>query len=445
MSFLLAIVGRPNVGKSRMFNRLSSTTKAIVHDFEGVTRDRQYGRGEWYGKHFIVIDTGGFLPETEEPMLVSMRNQARLAIEEADAILFMMDGRAGLAPGDLEIAAMLRHTDKPVFHVVNKVDAERQRDEMTAEFYRLGVTLYPMSAEHGPGIDPLMDDVCAIIPALDEEEEPPPYARIAVVGKPNAGKSSLINKLLGQDRLLTSEVAGTTRDSVDTLLQREDRDYLLIDTAGLRRKKKISEELEHFAVIQAIRSIDRADIALLVVDATKGLSGQDKKIADVAVSRGRAVIVIVNKWDEIKKDSHTADAWRDAIINEMPYLHWAPILFTSALSGQRVHTVLKEVDEVFDRYTSRVKTSQINKFLERAVALHSPPVQSNHRLKFYFGSQVATRPPALVFMVNHPELVPDSYKRFLENRLREEFDFMGTPVRLMMRARRRRELDFSKR
>ncbi len=442
MSFILAIVGRPNVGKSRMFNRLSATTQAIVHDYEGVTRDRQYGQGEWYTKNFIVIDTGGFLPETEEPMLVSMRNQARLAIEEADAILFMMDGRAGLTTGDMEIANMLRMTEKPVFHIVNKVDAESRAAAMLSDFYQLGSELYAMSAEHGPGIDKLMDDVAEIIPETPSEDEAPPYARIAVVGRPNAGKSSLINKLLGQDRLLTSDVAGTTRDSVDTMLEREDRKYLVIDTAGLRRKKKISEELEHFAVIQAIRSIDRADIALLVIDATKGLSGQDKKIADVTVNRGRAVIVIVNKWDQIEKDSHTADEWRDALCNEMPYLLWAPILFTSALTGKRVHKILDEVDEVFDRYTQRIKTSQINKFIEQAVAMHSPPVQRNRRIKFYFGSQVATRPPSFVFMVNYPDIVPTSYKRFLENRLREEFDFMGTPVRLMMRARRRRELDF---
>ncbi len=442
MSFILAIVGRPNVGKSRMFNRLSSTTRAIVHDFEGVTRDRQYGRGEWYDKQFIVIDTGGFLTDTEEPMLVSMRNQAQLAIEEADAILFMMDGRAGLTSGDSEIASMLRTTKKPVFHVVNKIDAERQRDEMLADFYQLGVDLYAMSAEHGPGIDKLMDDVAELIPSVDEDEEPPPYARIAVVGKPNAGKSSIINRLLGENRLLTSDVAGTTRDSVDTMAKYEEREYMFIDTAGLRRKKKISEELEHFAVIQAIRSIDRADIVLLVIDATKGLSGQDKKIADVAVNRGRAIVVIVNKWDQIEKDSHTADAWRDALCNEMPYLLWAPIMFTSALTGKRVVKIFEEVDEVFDRYTSRIKTAELNKFLEKAVATHSPPVKSNRRIKFYFCSQVATRPPSFVFMVNRPELVPDSYKRFLENQLRQEFDFMGTPVRLMMRARRRRELDF---
>lgn len=439
MSFMIAIVGRPNVGKSRMFNRLSATNQAIVHDYEGVTRDRQYARGEWYNKHFTVIDTGGFIPDSEDEMLVSMRSQARLAIEEADAIMFLMDGRAGLTPADTEIAGFLRESQKPIFHVVNKCDSPKQQVEFLSEFYALGVDLFPMSAEHGPGLDGVMDAIAEIIPETPAEELEPPYARIAVVGKPNAGKSSLINKLLGEDRLLTSDVAGTTRDSIDMMIEREDKQYLVIDTAGLRRKKRISAELEHFAVIQAIRSIDRADVALLVIDASKGLSGQDKKIAGVIANRGRACVIVVNKWDKVQKDSLTADQWREALINEMPYMHWAPIVFTSALTGKRVQRILEHVDFVFDRYTRREKTSNLNKFLEKALALHSPPVVKNRRLKFYFASQVATRPPSFVFMVNHPDSVPDSYKRFLENRLREEFDFDGTPVRLMMRARRRRE------
>lgn len=439
-SFIIAIVGRPNVGKSRMFNRLSETNQAIVHDYEGVTRDRQYATGEWYGKHFTIIDTGGFLPTTEEPMLVSMRRQAQLAIDEADAILFMMDGRAGMTTGDHEIAQMLRQTEKPVFHVVNKVDKPSLEAELISEFYALGVDLYPMSAEHGPGLDRLMDDVAALIPAEpDEPEEELPYARVCVVGKPNAGKSSLLNRILGKERLLTSDVAGTTRDSVDITIEDEGRTYLLIDTAGLRRKKKISEELEHASVVQAIRSIDRSDVALLVIDATAGLTSQDKKIASVIANRGRACVIIINKWDLVEKDSGTADAWRDALYQEMPYMYWAPIMFTSALTGKRVSRVLDHVDHVFERYTHRVKTAELNRFLEESLRTHSPPVVANRRLKFYFCSQVATRPPAFVFMVNYPQHVPASYKRFLENQLRERFDFDGTPVRMLMRARRRRE------
>lgn len=445
MSFIIAIVGRPNVGKSRLFNRLSSTTQAIVHDFEGVTRDRQYAQGEWYGKFFTLVDTGGFLPTTEEPMLVSMRRQAQLAIEEADLILFMMDGRAGLLNGDREIAEMLRTSKKPIFHVVNKLDAPNQQDEGLAEFYALGVDLYALSAEHGPGMDALMDEVAKIIPAEPEPFPDSPHARICVVGKPNAGKSSIINKLLGEDRLLTSDIAGTTRDSVDTPITVDGRQYVLIDTAGLRRKKTISEQLEHYAVIQAIRSIDKADVAVIVIDATLGLSFQDKKIASVVANRGRACIFVVNKWDLIEKDSYTVDEWRKALYEEMPFLDWAPILFTSALSGKRVHKLLGLVDEIFERYTHRVRTSELNRFLEKALAMHNPPVQKNRRLKFYFASQVATRPPSFVFMVNHPESVPTSYKRYLENRLREDFDFAGTPLRLMMRARRREERSSGKR
>lgn len=438
--FLIALVGRPNVGKSRLFNRLSTTTKAIVHDFEGVTRDRQYARGEWYSKRFTVIDTGGFVPSSEEPMLMQMRRQAQLAIEEADAIVFMMDGRMGLATGDLEIAQMLRQTDKPVFHVINKVDAPTQRDTMLADFYQLGVPLYALSAEHGPGLDALMDDVAEHIPSDADHAEELPFARVAFVGKPNAGKSSLINALLGEERLLTSDIPGTTRDSVDTMLTAKDgKQYMLIDTAGLRRKRSISEDLEQYSVVQAIRSIDRADVAILVLDGSRGLSMQEKKIASVVASRGCACVIVVNKWDLVEKDSFTADQIRKEIAEEMPFMDWAPIIFTSAKTRQRVFKILEGVDSVFANYTKRISTSAMNKFIESAIALHSPPVTQNRRVKFYFGSQVATRPPAFVYMVNYPDNVPDSYKRFLENRLREQFDFEGTPIRTMMRARRRRE------
>ncbi len=440
MSFVIAIVGRPNVGKSRLFNRLSSTVEAIVHDQEGVTRDRQYAQGSWYDKEYTIIDTGGFLPSTEEPMLVSMRRQATLAIEEADAIIFMMDGRAGLTSSDIEIAELLRSATKPVFHVVNKVDAPLRAHEYTPEFYELGADLYPLSAEHGPGLDELMTDIIEHIPERDPDEEPPPFARVAVVGKPNAGKSSLINQMLGEERLLISDVAGTTRDSIDTHIDYEDKEYLFIDTAGLRKKKKVSEELEHFAVVQAIKSIDRADVALMVIDASKGVTSQDKKIAGVIANRGRACVIVINKWDLVAKDSYTADEWREAIYREMPWMKWAPIVLCSALTGKRTHTIFARVDHVYDRFIKRVTTSKINQYLERSVAMHSPPMQSNRRVKFYYASQVATRPPAFVFMVNFPDLIPESYVRFLENRLREDFDFEGTPIRMIMRSRRRRDL-----
>ena len=440
-TFLIAIVGRPNVGKSRMFNRLGEDAQAIVHDYEGVTRDRQYAEGEWYGKRYTLIDTGGFIVDTQEPMLVSMRRQAQLAIEEADLILFLMDGRAGVTPGDRDIANLLRQGNKPVFYVANKVDAQSQTDALLADFYQLGEEVWPASAEHGTGLDNLMDAVALQIPApASDQEALPEYARIAVVGKPNAGKSSLINRLIGKDRLLTSEVAGTTRDAVDMKITREGKEYLLVDTAGLRRKKSISEELEQFAVVQALRSLDRTDVALLVIDATEGITSQDKKIASVITNRGRACLIVINKWDLIEKDSKTVDLWRRELREEMPYMSWAPILFLSALTGQRVHTIFEHIDYIFERYTKRITTGSLNKFLERALALHSPPVAQNKRLKFYYASQVAVRSPAFVFMVNYPQQIPTSYKRFLENRLREEFDFEGTPLRMLFRERRRRDL-----
>ena len=438
--FIIALVGRPNVGKSRMFNRISETeNKAIVYDYEGVTRDRQYSPGEWYNKFYTVIDTGGFVPKSEGTILRQMRMQAQLAIDEADAIIFMMDGRAGLLDGDRDIANMLRQTQKPVFYVVNKIDSEKRSAELLADFYELGEDLYPLSAEHGLGTDGVMDAVAAIIPADEEEEEAPPFARVAFVGKPNAGKSSLINSLLGTERLLVSDTPGTTRDSIDSHIRSGEREYTLIDTAGLRRKKNISEELEHYSVVQAIRSIDRADVALMIIDAQEGVTSQDKKIAGVIANRGRACVIIINKWDLIEKDTHSVDEYKKELYREMPFMHWAPVIFVSALTKKRVHKILELVDMVFERYTKRVTTSEVNRFLEMAIALHSPPVAGNRRLKFYFAAQVAVRPPAFVYMVNHPESIPSSYKRFLENRLRETFDFEGTPVRTMMRARRRNE------
>lgn len=441
MKPIVAIVGRPNVGKSRLFNRLTESEDAIVFDFEGVTRDRQYGDSEWFGREFTLIDTGGFVPATDEPLLALMRDQAQLAIDEADIILFMLDAKQGLLPGDYQIADQLRQVEKPVYYVVNKVDSRRRTDEMLADFYTLGHDLFAISAEHGDGIDALMDDVAQHIPREEEIiAEDDPFCRIAVVGKPNAGKSSTVNALLGETRLLTSDIPGTTRDAVDTLLEGDDgKLYQLIDTAGLRRKSSISEKLEEFSVVQAIRSIDRADIALLVIDATQGLTAQDKKIASVVNNRGRGCVIVVNKWDQVAKDTETAGWWVHEIRYFMPFIAYAPIIFTSALTGQRVKKILPLVDEVFEQYTSRVQTSVVNNFLEGVMAKHSPPVHQNRKLKFYYASQVSTRPPTFVFVVNNPGGVAPSYRRFLENQLRENFGFEGTPIRTILRERKRRE------
>lgn len=439
---LVAIVGRPNVGKSRLFNRLTESQRAIVHDYEGVTRDRQYGEAEWFGRRYTVIDTGGFVPDTDEPLLQQMRDQAQLAIDEADVIIFMMDARTGLLPQDREIEKMLREGGKPVFLAVNKVDAWMKRDELITEFWELGDQLFPVSAEHGNGLDALMDEVTAGFDVNLFDEAPAEdelTIKIAVVGKPNAGKSSTVNALLGEERLLTSDVPGTTRDAVDSEFAWEGQDYLLIDTAGLRRKRSISQRLEEYAVVQAIRSIDRADVALLVIDAEAGLTGQDKKIASVVTGRGRACVILVNKWDLVPKDTYTAGEYVKMLHHEMPWVSHAPVLFISAKTGQRVHKILGLVNDVYEQYCRRIPTAEVNRFLEGVIEHHSPPVHRSRRLKFYYATQVATRPPTFVFVVNYPDGVAPSYRRFLENQIRAQYGFEGTPIRTLLRTRKGHE------
>ncbi len=436
MSFIIAIVGRPNVGKSRLFNRLTDAPSAIVHDMEGVTRDRNYGDGSWYDRRYTIIDTGGFIPGADDPILSGMRQQVQLAIEEADAIIFTVDGREGLTSSDEEIAKMLRRTDRPVYCAVNKVDSWTNQDEFLLEFYELGLELYPVSAEHGVGIEALMDDATEPISDRDESEETT-YARVAVVGKPNVGKSSLINAFLGEDRLLTSDVAGTTRDAIDTRVvdEEEGREYLVMDTAGLRRKSQISEALEEISVVQAIRSIDRADIALLVLDPTDEISRQDKRIAAVVKNRGRGCVLVVNKWDLIEKNHETAGEFAKFLRHDLQFVEGAPILFVSALTGQRVGQVFRAVDDVFEQYCRRIPTSKLNDFLEVAVHRHSPPVYRNKRPKFFYATQVATRPPSFMFSVNAAGAVAPSYRKYLVNQLREEYGFEGVPIKTVFRDR----------
>jgi GTP-binding protein len=422
-----------------MFNRLIESQRAIVHDMEGVTRDRLYGQGEWYTKRFTVIDTGGLIPTTEEPLLAEMRTQVQFAIDEADAIIFMLDGRAGLLPSDHDIASLLRQTKKPVFAAVNKLDSPRTNYAELADFFELGVQLYPLSAEHGLGLDAIMDDIAPLIPEDVEHDPEAPYARIAFVGKPNAGKSTLVNKLLGEERMVTSPLPGTTRDSVDMMLTVDDREYMLIDTAGMRRKRSVEEELELASVLQAIRTIDRVDVALLVVDAVEGLTMQDKKIASLITGRGKACIIVINKWDLIPKDGRTMQTFIQTIRDELPMTPWAPVMFISALTGKRVSNVLKEVDRVFVNYNRRVGTGELNRFLRRMLEQHSPPVVGNKRCKFFYMSQVIVRPPTMVTVVSNPDGVAESYKRFLENQLREHYDFEGVPIVAHFRARKQKD------
>ncbi len=438
---LFAIVGRPNVGKSRLFNRMTRTRFAIVEDMPGVTRDRQYGEGKWDGRGFQVVDTGGFEPESVDELLMQMRGQAQLAMEEADAIIFVLDGQSGLLPADREIAALLRTSDKPVYAVVNKIDGPGH-DANVSEFYSLGLPcdLIALSAEHGRGFSDLMDELEAhmpkVTPKVDED-----LIRIAVVGVPNAGKSTLVNRLIGEDRLLTSNIPGTTRDAINTHLERNGQRYMLIDTAGIRRKRSISEAVEKMSVVQAFKSLDRADVAILVLDATRGVTAQDQRICGLANTKGCALIIILNKWDTVEKDHRTADEYAQKVRDNLKFAPWAPVLTMSALTGQRSHRVLDMVDEVFASYCQRISTAAVNRYLEKALRRKSPPQKGGRRLKLFYGSQVATRPPTFMFAINNPEMMHFSYERYLLNGLREEFPFRGTPIKIFFRGRGKADRD----
>jgi len=438
MKPIVAIVGRPNVGKSTLFNRLIGEKRALVDDYEGVTRDRNYGDAEWYRREFTVVDTGGFDPVVQEGMLSLMREQATLAIEEADVILFVTDARDGLVPIDLEIASILRRTNKPVLVVGNKVEGNTVRHE-AQELHGAGFgELYCTSAEHGDGVYDLMEAVVEAHPParslpLDTDEG---RTRVAVIGKPNVGKSSLINRLLGEERLLASDVAGTTRDSIDTRLTLDDgREYLLIDTAGIRRKRAVSMRLEKFSVVKAFKSIERAHVVLLMLDGTETISSQDAKLASLIESKGRAVVVVVNKWDNVDKDSDTAGAYVLELRRQLPFLEYAPVVFTSALTGQRVSKVLDWADEVKRNASQRIKTGPLNRVLEEIIQRQPPPLHKRRAVKFYYWTQVAILPPTFVISSNMPEGVHHSYKRFMVGRLREMFNYEGTPIRLIFRKR----------
>jgi GTP-binding protein len=435
---LIALVGRPNVGKSRLFNRMTRTRSAIVVDKPGITRDRQYGDGEWYGHVFNVVDTGGFDPHTEDVLLVQMRSQARLAIEEADIVFFLVDGREGITSSDLEIAQLLRMTDKPVYPVVNKIDGPKH-EPLIGEFWELGFPrVFGLSAEHGFLMDDLMDDVVTLLPTREEVEaeyDGDGPLRVAVIGKPNAGKSTLVNRFLKTDRLLTSHIPGTTRDAIDTLVTVDEEEYLFIDTAGIRRRRSISLLEEKFSVVQAFKAIDRAEVVLYLLDAEDGLTEQDQRLIRLCKDKGKPHILLVNKWDLVEKDSGTAGEWVKSVRDELDYAAYAPIVFISALSGQRVHRILAPVREVYVEWNRRVSTSQLNRWLEVTTRRNSPPIYKRRRVRLYYASQVGVRPPTFMVSANYPEAVAESYRRFLLNRLREEFGFGGTPLKIFFRKR----------
>lgn len=437
---VVAIVGRPNVGKSTLFNRILGTRRAIVEDFPGVTRDRNYARITRYGTPFVLIDTGGFEPASEDRLLAQMREQSRLAIEEADVILFVVDARQGLTPSDEDVAAMLRRSEKPVLYVVNKVDGFSQ-EAAAGEFFALGGDrLFSVSAEHGRGMDDLIEALLEALPAsakndaLAEDE-----TRLAVIGRPNVGKSSLINRMIGAERLVANPTAGTTRDSIDTPFAYNKKRYVLIDTAGIRRKGRVQEKLEKYSVIQSLKAMERAHVVLVVLDAEEGVTDQDLTVAGYALERGRAVILVVNKWDLVEKDQGTMKKFTENVRRAFKFLPFAPIVFVSALSGQRVSKIMGEVERVSVEFNRQVPTSALNKVLEEAVISHAPPMVQGKRLKFYYMTQTGVRPPSFVVFGNHAAGIHFSYERYLANKLREAFGFNGCPIRLTFRNRGGRE------
>jgi GTP-binding protein len=437
MSGIVAIVGRPNVGKSTLFNRILGRRMAIVEDSPGVTRDRNYADVTRYAKRFTLIDTGGFEPVSNERLLAQMREQSQLAMEESDIILFLMDGREGLTPADEEVAHMLRQVDKPVLFVVNKVDGPVQEAAL-GEFYALGVgELHAVSAEHRVGINDLIEEIMALLPDQGEAGEESTETRLAIIGRPNVGKSSLVNRMLGYERVVANPTAGTTRDSVDTPFVYNQRRYVLIDTAGIRRKGKVSHKLEKYSVIQALKALERTHIALVVIDAQEGITDQDLTIAGYAHERGRAVILVVNKWDLVEKDNSTMNRYVKEVRDAFRFLPDSPVHFVSALSGQRVSRIMADVEMVSDEFNRKVATSELNKMLRDAELNHQPPIYQGKRLKFFYITQTAVRPPSFVIFVNKAEGVHFSYERYLMNCLRQTFGFTACPIRLKFSDRER--------
>ncbi len=437
MGSIVAIVGRPNVGKSTLFNRILGKRMAIVEDVPGVTRDRNYADVTRYAKRFTLIDTGGFEPASDDRLLAQMREQSQLAIEEADIILFLMDGRDGLNPADEEVAHMLRQVDKPVLFVVNKIDGPVQEATL-GEFYALGVgELYPVSAEHRIGVKDLIDELMDLLPETDADDERVTETRLSIIGRPNVGKSSLVNRLLGYERVVANPAAGTTRDSVDTPFTYNDRRYVLIDTAGIRRKGKVSQKLEKYSVIQALKALDRTHVALVVIDAEEGITDQDLTIAGYAHERGRAVVLVVNKWDLVKKDNRTMGEYIKDVRGAFKFLPDSPIHFVSALTGQRINKIMADVEMVSDEFNRKVSTSELNRVLKDAEISHPPPMYQGKRLKLFYATQTAVRPPTFLVFVNKSQGIHFSYERYLMNCLRQAFGFTACPIRLKFTDRER--------
>lgn len=433
---IVAIVGRPNVGKSTLFNMMAGERIAIVKDTPGVTRDRIYADVSWLKYNFTIMDTGGIEPETKNQMLRNMREQAEMAIEMADVVMFVVDVKQGVVDADYKVADMLRRADKKVVLVVNKVDNFEKMMPDVYEFYNLGIgEPHPVSSIGKLGIGDMLDEVTALFPEEpDEEEDERP--RVAIVGKPNVGKSSIINKLLGENRVIVSDIAGTTRDAIDTTITWEDKEYVFIDTAGLRRKNKIKEEIERYSILRTVSAVERADVVVLVIDATEGVTEQDAKIAGIAHDRGRGMIIAVNKWDAVKKDNHSVKEYTNRIRNVLSFMPYAEILFISAKTGQRLPKLFDVLEVVIQNHQLRIATGVLNDILTEAVAMQQPPSDKGRRLKIYYMTQVSVKPPTFVLFVNDKKLMHFSYTRYLENKLREAFGFGGTSLKFYIRERK---------
>ncbi len=433
---IVAIVGRPNVGKSTLFNALAGEKLSIVEDTPGVTRDRLYADASWLDRVFTIVDTGGIEPESQDIILSQMREQAQLALMSSDVVLFLVDVRQGLVDADAKVADMLRKSRKPVILVVNKVDDFQKMMPDIYEFYQLGIgDPHPISATLKLGIGDMLDELVKLLPPKGSHEDEDERTKVAVVGKPNVGKSSLVNKLLGKDRVIVSDIAGTTRDSIDTVIKYHGKEYVFIDTAGMRRKSKVKETIERFSVIRALSATDRADVVILMIDATEGVTEQDAKIAGIAHEKGKGLLIVVNKWDAIEKDDKTMYKFRDEVMRVLSFVPYAKIIYISAKTGKRTDQIYHEVDAIVEERRRRIATGVLNEIVMEAVAMNEPPSDKGRRLKILYASQVGTEPPTFVVFINDKKLMHFSYRRYLENQIRQAFGFEGTPIRMVMRER----------